>query len=87
MHATLKEVTFMPLVNPGPVPIIAGNTQTAQVAAQENACKERLCEFKEYVKVKKVVLQLIVNAFKDKYLRHLSNCLTRHSNVPMLQVF
>ena len=30
---TLTGATFMPPTNPGPVPIIAGNTRSAQVAA------------------------------------------------------
>ena len=48
---TLTGATFMPLTNPGPVPIIAGNARSAQVAAQENGHKEDLREHKEHVKV------------------------------------
>ena len=39
VHTTLIGATFMPPVNPGSVPIIAGNTRAAQVAAQRNAHK------------------------------------------------
>jgi hypothetical protein len=77
----------MPPVNPGPVPIIAGNTRTAQIAVQENAHKEHLREFKEYIKVSKAVVQLTVNAFDEKYLRHLCNRLTGYSNVIVLEIF
>ena len=59
--------------NPGPVPIIAGVTRTAAIAAQENAHKEYLCEYKEFKAVSKAILQLSTNAFKAKYLRHLYN--------------
>ena len=74
-------------MNPGPVPIIAGNTRTVQIAVQENAHKENLREFKEYVKVSKAVLQLTVNAFEEKYLRYLYNRLTGYSNVTVLEIF
>ena len=46
---TLTGETFMILTNLGPAPIIAGNTRTAQVAAQENADKEYLREHKQHV--------------------------------------
>ena len=50
------------------MPIIASNTRTAQVAAQENAQKEYLCKFKEYIKILKEILQLTTNTFENKYL-------------------
>ena len=46
----------MPPVNPGPVPIIAGNICTAAIAVQENTYKEYLREYKEYKAVSKVIL-------------------------------
>jgi len=86
-YTTLTGATFMPPTNPGPVPIIAGNTRTAQVAAQENAHKEHLREYKEYVKVSKAVLQLTTKAFEEKYLKHLCHRLTGYNNVTVRQVF
>ena len=77
----------MPPTNPGPVPIIAGNTRIAQVAAQENAHKEHLREYKEYVKVSKAVLQLTTKAFEEKYLKHLCHRLIGYNNVTVRQVF
>ena len=43
-HTTLTGETFMPLTNPGLVPIVAGNTRTAQVAEQEYVYKGYLRE-------------------------------------------
>ena len=83
-YTTLTGATFMPPTNPGPVPIIAGNTRTAQVAAQENAHKEHLREYREYVKVSKAILQQTTSAFEDKYLKHLCHRLTGYNNVTVL---
>ena len=69
-HTALTGETFMLPTNPGPMPIIAENTRTAQVAAQENAHKEHLREYKEDVKVSKAMLQLTTNAFEEKHLKH-----------------
>ena len=55
-YLTLTGTTFMPPTNLGLVPIIAGTTCTAQVAAQENVHKEYLREYKEYIKVGKAIL-------------------------------
>jgi len=86
-YTTLTGQAFMPPANPGPVPVIAGNTRSAQVAVQENAHKERLREYKEYKAVGKALLQLTTNAFEEKYLRHLKNKYTGFNNVTVLQVF
>ena len=73
--------------NPGPVPIIAGVTRTAAIAAQENAYKEHLREYKEFKAVSKAILQLTTNAFEAKYMRHLYNPYTGYNNTTPLQVF
>ena len=73
--------------NPGPVPIIAGVARTAAIAAQENADKEHLRQYKEFKAVSKAILQLSTNAFEAKYLRHLYNLCTGHNNTTPLQVF
>ena len=78
---------FMLPTNLGPVPIIAGNTCTAQVATQENVYKEYFREYKEYIKIGKVILQLTTNTFKQKYLHHLHNQYTGYNNTTVLQVF
>ena len=72
--------------NPGPVPIIAGTTISAAIAAQENAHKEHLREYKECKAVSKAILKLTTNAFEPKYLSHLHNQHTGHNNVTVLQV-
>ena len=46
----------MALIKLGPVPIIAGNVCTASVAAQANAHKEYLREYKEYKAISKAIL-------------------------------
>ena len=66
------------------MPIIASNTRTAQVAAQENAQKEYLCKFKEYIKIFKVILKLTTNTFENKYLQFLANWLTEYSNITVV---
>jgi len=86
-YLTLKGTMFMPTTNLRPVSIIAGTTRIAQVAAQENAHKEYLREYKEYTKVGKAILQLTTNAFESKYLRHLHNQYTGYNNTTVLQVF
>ena len=86
-YLTLTGTAFMPPANPGPVPVIAGNTRTAQVAAQENAHKEHLREYKEYIKVGKALLQLTTQAFQPKYLRHLYNQYVGYNNTTVLMVF
>ena len=55
-YHTLTGATFMAPTNPGPVPIIAGTTRSAAIAAQENAHKEHLREYKEYKAVSKAIL-------------------------------
>ena len=74
----------MPFTNPGPVPIIVGNTRIAQVAAQENAYKEYLREYKEYIKIGKAILQLTTNTFELKYLCYLHNQYTGYNNTTVL---
>ena len=86
-YTTLTGQTFMPPTNPGPVPVISGNTRSDQVAVQDNAHKERLREYKEFKTVGKALLQLTTNAFEEKYLRHLKNKHTGYNNVTVLQVF
>ena len=86
-HHTLTGETFMARTNPGPVPIIAGVTRTATIAAQENAHKEYSRECKEFKAVSKAILQLATSAFEPKYLRHLYNSHTGHNNTTPLQVF
>ena len=76
----------MALTNPGPVPIIAGTTRSAAIAAQENAHKEYLREYKEHKAVSKAILKLTTNAFEPKYLSHLHNQCTGCNNVTVLQV-
>ena len=70
--------------NPGLVPIIAGNTHSAEVAVQENAHKEYLHECKEYKAVCEVILQLTTNVFESKYLRYLCNQHTACNNTIVL---
>ena len=86
-YHTLTGETFMAPANPGPVPIIAGITRTAAIAAQENAHKEHLREYKEFKAVSKAILQLTTNAFEAKYMRHLYNPYTGYNNTTPLQVF
>lgn len=50
-------------INPGPVPIIAGTTRSAAIAAQANAHKEHLREHKEHKVVSKAILKLTKNTF------------------------
>jgi len=85
-HA-LTGATFMAPTNPGPVPVLAGNTRSAAIAAQENAHKEHLREYKEFRAVNKAILQLTTSAFEPKYLRHLYNPYTGYNNTTPLQVF
>ena len=73
--------------NPGPVPIIAGITRTAAIAAQENTHKEHLREYKEHKAVSKAVLQQTTNVFESKYLKYLHNPYTGYNNSTPLQVF
>ena len=86
-YNTLIGQIFMPPANPVPVPVIAGNTRSSQVAAPENAHKERLKERNENKAVGKALIQLTTNAFGEKHLRHLKKRHTRLSNVTVLQVF
>ena len=58
--------------------------RTAQVAAQENAHKEHLREYKECRVVGKVLLQLTTSAFEEKYIRHLHNRFIDYNNITVL---
>ena len=86
-YYTHTGATFMALTNPGPVPILAGNTRSAAIAAQENTHKEHLREYKEFKAVSKAILQLTTSAFEPKYLRHLYNPYTGYNNTTPLEVF
>ena len=74
----------MALTNPGPVPIIAGIIRTAAIAAQENARKEHLREYKEFKAISKAILQLTTDTFEAKYMQHLYNLYIGYNNVTPL---
>ena len=86
-YLTLAGTSFMAPTNLGPVPIVAETTRTAQVAAQENAHREHLREYKECIKVSKALLQLTTSAFEPKHIRHLHNQYVGYNNTTVLQVF